>query len=70
MTPWGEILPAKEMRRRANLSPAAEWRLAKSGDGPPRIKLSPKRWGYPENLFNEWLRGRFERPPPSDSTIA
>jgi hypothetical protein len=35
--------------------------------GPPRIKLSPKRWGYPEDLFNAWLASRFERPLPADS---
>jgi len=68
MTPWGRILPSKEMRKRAgNMSAATEWRLAQKGEGPPRIKLSPQRWGYPENLFNEWLKSRFERPLPADS---
>jgi predicted DNA-binding transcriptional regulator AlpA len=62
-TPWGRILTPKEMRARAgNMSAPTEWRLARSGEGPPRIKLSPGRWGYPENLFNEWLASRFERP--------
>jgi predicted DNA-binding transcriptional regulator AlpA len=63
MTPWGPILTPKEMRKRAgNMSAATEWRLAQAGEGPPRIKLSRQRWGYPEALFNEWLKSRFERP--------
>jgi predicted DNA-binding transcriptional regulator AlpA len=62
-TPWGLILTPTEMRKRAgNMSAATEWRLAQKGDGPPRIKLSDKRWGYPEDLFNQWLASRFERP--------
>jgi predicted DNA-binding transcriptional regulator AlpA len=66
MTPWGRILPSKEMCKCAgNMSAATEWRLAQKGEGPPRIKLSPQRWGYPEDLFNEWLRSRFERPLPA-----
>lgn len=62
MTPWGPILTPKEMRERARMSPATEWRLAQAGEGPPRIKLSAQRWGYPEKLFNDWLESRFERP--------
>jgi hypothetical protein len=62
MTPWGKILPPKGMRARANMSATTEWRLAQTGDGRPRIRLSAGRWGYPEDLFNAWLKGRFERP--------
>jgi predicted DNA-binding transcriptional regulator AlpA len=66
MTPWGKILTSKEMRARANMSAPTEWRLARAGMGPPRIKLSPKRWGYPEDLFNAWLQaalsGRSSQP--------
>jgi predicted DNA-binding transcriptional regulator AlpA len=58
----GRILPPKLMRELASISQATEWRLNQAGDGPPRIKLSQRRWGYPENLFNEWLKSRFERP--------
>jgi predicted DNA-binding transcriptional regulator AlpA len=58
----GRILPPKEMRTRAGISQATEWRLNKAGVGAPRIKLSGRRWGYPENFFEEWLKSRFERP--------
>jgi hypothetical protein len=57
------------MRARAgNMSAATEWRLARDGKGPPRIKLSDRRWGYPEDLFNEWLKSRFQRPLPAEGT--
>jgi predicted DNA-binding transcriptional regulator AlpA len=63
LTPWGKILLPKEMRARAGgMSATTEWRLAQKGEGPPRIRLSSQRWGYPEDLFNAWLKGRFERP--------
>lgn len=71
MTPWGPILTPEEMRKRANMSPTTEWRLARDGEGPPRIRLSRQRWGYPEKLFNEWLESRFERPlKPAASPVA
>jgi predicted DNA-binding transcriptional regulator AlpA len=60
--PLGRILPPKLMRERAGISVATEWRLNQSGEGPPRIRLSANRWGYPEHLFEEWLYARFERP--------
>jgi predicted DNA-binding transcriptional regulator AlpA len=62
MTPWGRLLLPEEMRKRANMSATTEWRLAKTGKGPPRIRISPQRYGYPEALFNKWLENRFERP--------
>jgi predicted DNA-binding transcriptional regulator AlpA len=68
---FGKILPPKLMRETAGISPATEWRLNKQGLGPPRIKLSQRRWGYPETLFHEWLLSRFELPlPPSKKGAA
>lgn len=66
----GRILPPKQMRELAGISQTTEWRLNKSGEGTPRIKLSQRRWGYPENLFNEWLRSRFERPAAQAGEVA
>jgi len=28
------------------------------GEGPPRFKISPRRWGYPTSKFLEWQRQR------------
>jgi predicted DNA-binding transcriptional regulator AlpA len=28
------------------------------GEAPPRFRISPRRWGYPETLYREWQRKR------------
>jgi hypothetical protein len=59
----GRILPSKEMRGRAGgISRWTEHRWAKSGEGPPRVRLSAQRWGYPEIPFEQWLVSRLDRP--------
>jgi predicted DNA-binding transcriptional regulator AlpA len=64
----GRILPSKEMRARAGgISRWTEMRMHERGEGPPRIRIDGRSWGYPENLFEEWLLSRLERPLPAAS---
>jgi predicted DNA-binding transcriptional regulator AlpA len=59
----GRILLSKEMRKRAGgMSRMTEWRLHQRGEGPPRVRINGRDWGYPENLFEQWLISRLERP--------
>ena len=61
----GRFLTSKQMRDRLGISKATEWRYAKLGMGPPRVRLTPGangHWGYPENLFEQWLLSRLDRP--------
>ena len=34
------------------------WRLDRAGDGPPRVRLSPRRHGRPIGTLREWLAQR------------
>ena len=34
------------------------WRLDRAGDGPPRVRLSPRRHGRPIGSLREWLSQR------------
>jgi predicted DNA-binding transcriptional regulator AlpA len=65
----GRILPAKEMRRRAGgISRWTAARMHQRGEGPPRIRIDGRSWGYPEIPFEQWLLSRLEKPlasPPS-----
>jgi hypothetical protein len=61
----GRILTSKQFRVRAGISAVTEWRLHQRGEGPPRLRLTPGvrgRWGYPENLFEQWLLSRLDKP--------
>jgi predicted DNA-binding transcriptional regulator AlpA len=42
-------------------------RRVKSGDGPPRIKLSSRRYGYRIGDLWKWLDDRIERPAEAAS---
>ena len=32
--------------------------LHRHGSGPPRLRVSPRRWGYPVRQFREWQQQR------------
>jgi predicted DNA-binding transcriptional regulator AlpA len=62
----GRILLSKEMRARVGgISRWTEMRMAERGIGPPRIRIDGRSWGYPENLLEEWLLSRLEKPLPA-----
>jgi predicted DNA-binding transcriptional regulator AlpA len=62
----GRILPAKEMRVRAGgISRWTEARMRENGEGPPCVRLDGRSYGYPERLFEEWLRSRLINSIPS-----
>jgi predicted DNA-binding transcriptional regulator AlpA len=64
----GRILTSEQMRARAGgISRWTEMRMAQRGIGPPRIHIDGRSWGYPENLLEEWLLSRLEKPLPTDS---
>lgn len=61
----GRIMPTAEANVRGGKTPNNHsWlnRLCKRGEGPPRIAIDGKSWGYPEIPFEEWLRSRLENP--------
>jgi predicted DNA-binding transcriptional regulator AlpA len=64
----GRILTPRQMWERAGISAPTAWRLHQRGEGPPRVRLSPGRWGYPEDLLEEWLRERLDRPHAAEAT--
>jgi predicted DNA-binding transcriptional regulator AlpA len=33
-------------------------RMHQSGEAPPRLRISPRRWGYPVHLYKQWRAGR------------
>lgn len=40
------------------LSEATLHRLVVSGEGPPRVRLSERRWGYPLGGLSDWMAAR------------
>jgi predicted DNA-binding transcriptional regulator AlpA len=37
-------------------------RLDRAGDGPPRVRLSPRRHGRPVGELRKWLQQRLSKP--------
>ena len=52
------ILTFSEFLGITGLSPATAGRLNRTGDGPPRVQLSPRRVGYPLAGVRAWLAAR------------
>lgn len=64
-TTLGRFLTSEHVCERLGISKASLMRYCQQGKGPPRVRLTPGangHWGYPENLFEEWIISRLERP--------
>jgi hypothetical protein len=44
------------------------WRLDRIGDGPPRVRLSPRRHGRPVGMLRAWLAQRQITIQPAQQT--
>jgi predicted DNA-binding transcriptional regulator AlpA len=65
----GRILTSEQMRDRVGgISRWTEMRMHERNQGPPRIRIDGRSWGYPENLLEEWLLSRLEKPLPANPT--
>ena len=51
-----------EVKKITGLSEATLYGLGASGEGPPRVKLSERRWGYPLGGLADWLANRTSEP--------
>ncbi len=51
-------LDMKEARRITGLSEATLYRLCASGDGPPRVRLSARRWAFQLGPLADWMAER------------
>ena len=53
-----------------NLSLDTLWRLDRAGDGPPRVRLSPRRHGRTIGTLREWLAERTAAAAPRDAKLS
>jgi len=53
-----KILNLKEVIEKVGLSTTTIWGLERKGEFPKRIKLSPNRRGWEDNLIQEWVDTR------------
>jgi predicted DNA-binding transcriptional regulator AlpA len=58
----GRILPTEAVCERLGIKRWALWRMCNDGQGPPRVPINGNSWGYPENLFEQWLADRVGKP--------
>jgi predicted DNA-binding transcriptional regulator AlpA len=50
------VLTKKQVEALTGLSAATLTHMARKGSGPPRVRLSTYRVGYPLGGFREWLK--------------
>jgi predicted DNA-binding transcriptional regulator AlpA len=56
------VISESEAAEAGNVSTSTLRRMHKRGEGPPRIRLSPRRIGYRRHDIEEWLSSRIDRP--------
>jgi predicted DNA-binding transcriptional regulator AlpA len=56
------IISESEAAEAGSVSTSTLRRMHKRGEGPPRIRLSPRRVGYRRRDIEEWLSSRIDRP--------
>jgi predicted DNA-binding transcriptional regulator AlpA len=52
------VLTEKQVAALTGLSRRTLVLMQRDGSGPPRVRLSKKRFGYPLGRFREWLKQR------------
>jgi len=52
------VLSRPQVARALTVSLDTLDRLHARGQGPPRVRISPRRWGYPVPEFRHWLKAR------------
>ena len=72
--PWDlpdhRMLSRAELARLLGVSVDTLDRMAARGEAPPRLRISPRRWGYPVNGYKQWYAARLAQkagclPDPS-----
>jgi predicted DNA-binding transcriptional regulator AlpA len=53
-----KVLTTTELVELTGISVNTLWRLRQAGEGPPRIKLTERIYGYPVGKLREWLAQR------------
>jgi predicted DNA-binding transcriptional regulator AlpA len=53
-----KVLTTTELVELTGISVNTLWRLRQMGEGPPRIKLTERIYGYPVGKLREWLAQR------------
>lgn len=52
------VLSRTQVARALGISTDALDALHQRKDGPPRIRVSPRRYGYPADGLREWMKSR------------
>jgi predicted DNA-binding transcriptional regulator AlpA len=52
------VLNARQVGKLLGVSAMTLWTLGRDREGPPRVKLSRGRIGYPVGAFKQWLAQR------------
>lgn len=55
------VISELEAAEAGNVSTSTLRRMHKRGEGPPRIRLSPRRVGYRRRDVEQWLSNRIDR---------
>jgi predicted DNA-binding transcriptional regulator AlpA len=64
----GRFLLGKEVCERLRIHQVTLWNMHRAKKGPPRVRLNGRTYGYPENLLEQWLLSRLEKPLPRETT--
>ena len=61
------IVSPKTVMAKTSLSRTTIWRLARKGDFPPYVKLSPNRIGWSLQAVDAWLSARQTSPADGEA---
>jgi predicted DNA-binding transcriptional regulator AlpA len=65
--PWNfpdhKLLSRAELARLLGVSLDTLDRMESRGEAPPRLRISPRRWGYPVGGIKRWQAAKMAREP-------
>jgi predicted DNA-binding transcriptional regulator AlpA len=61
-----KVVSRRETAARLNISLRTLDRLARNGDGPRRIQISERRYGYPESELQAYVQRKLQASVPQN----